>query len=193
MRSRSGSGQQDQEAPARGGAGPRRGRRHADHVRRDPVEPRAGHGVGRGPSRARVRARRERHAAGEADRERAPRSIAGRRTCATSGRARRAPRRWTRRPRSFARQGRRPSSFRSARPRRSAPPRMPWRSTELLAQGPAPDCDHPLDFVRRHAGRHHRRLPPARTADHECSASAPTIRRPRLAAKSGGSSPVSRS
>jgi hypothetical protein len=61
--------------------------RHADHVRRAPVEPRAGHGVGRGAAWARLRARRERHAAGERPTQRAPRSTARRR-----GALRRVPR-----------------------------------------------------------------------------------------------------
>ena len=53
--------------------------------------------------------------------------------------------------------------------------------------------DRPVDLLRRHAGRPHRRLPAARAVDPRRSGSAPTIRRRRSPTRSAGSWAGSRS
>ena len=157
--------QQGPQAAARGGASARRRRRHADHVRRRAVESRARDGRGGRQARPALHSRRERRAAGAADRERAAGSAAGRRG---------ALRRVTR--------GARAGDGRGGRRRLRATGRRPFviplgASTPLgaaayaLAVGELVDADRaarrhrPLDLVWRDAGRARRRLPAARARD----------------------------
>ena len=99
-----------------------RRRRHADHVRRRAVEPRARDGGGRGEAGLALRPRRQRRRARAADGQRAARPAARRRGALRRRPARRARPRWRPPPPTSVRaRAAARSSFRSAHRRRSAP------------------------------------------------------------------------